>query len=98
MYDQLEIHYEGHGLSPRTSSQALAAVRHLSGGRSWGRCTRFGAFHSFSRKWTFEDPFVEGGEGVMVIGHGLARDWTDMTRGGDAPADQRLALTLLPWA
>ena len=31
-----------------------------------------------------EDPFVEGGEGVVVLGHGLACDWTDMTRAGDA--------------
>jgi hypothetical protein len=43
-------------------------------------------FHSSSRQWTLEDPFVEGGEGVVVLGHGLARDWTDMTRGGDGPA------------
>ena len=25
-------------------------------------------FHSYSRKWTLEDPFVEGGEGVVVLG------------------------------
>ena len=102
MYDQLEIHYEGQTEFVATDQQRkpLRLFVTCPAGLEAGADVRvsISAFHSFSRKWTLADPFVEGGEGVMVIGHGLARDWTDMTRGGDAPADQRLALTLLPWA
>ena len=45
------------------------------------------SFHTHSPRWTLADPFVEKGEGVVVIGHGLpGGDWTDLTRGGDGPA------------
>ena len=86
----LEIHYEGQTEFVATDQQvqALAAICHLSGGLgSWCRCARFDQFVPFLfPQWTLADPFVEGGEGVVVLGHGLARDWTDMTRGGDGPA------------
>ena len=90
MYDQLEIHYEGQTEFVATDQQrkSLRLFVACPAGLEAGADVRvsISAFHSFSRKWTLEDPFVEGGEGVVVIGHGLARDWTDMTRGGDGPA------------
>ena len=78
MYDQLEIHYEGHGFCRHgPAAKPLRLFVTCPAGLEAGADVRvsISAFHSFSRKWTFEDPFVEGGEGVMVIGHGLARDW-----------------------
>jgi hypothetical protein len=44
------------------------------------------SFHSFTHRWRLDDPYVDGDTGVVVLGHGLPRDWTDMIRGGDGPA------------
>ena len=90
MYEQLEIHYEGQTEFVATDQQVkpLRLFVTCPAGLEAGADVRvsISTFHSYSRKWTLADPFVEGGEGVVVIGHGLARDWTDMTRGGDGPA------------
>ena len=90
MYEQLEIHYEGQTEFVATDQQVkpLRLFVACPAGLEAGADVRvsISTFHSCSRKWTLEDPFVEGGEGVVVLGHGLARDWTDMTRGGDGPA------------
>ena len=90
MYEQLEIHYEGQTEFVATDQQrkSLRLFVACPAGLEAGADVRvsISTFHSYSRKWTLADPFVEGGEGVVVLGHGLARDWTDMTRGGDGPA------------
>ena len=90
MYEQLEIHYEGQTDFVATDQERKPFRLFVTcpAGLEAGADVRvsISAFHSYSRKWTLEDPFVEGGEGVVVLGHGLARDWTDMTRGGDGPA------------
>ena len=90
MYEQLEIHYEGQTEFVATDQQVkpLRLFVTCPAGLEAGADVRvsISTFHSYSHKWTLVDPFVEGGEGVVVIGHGLARDWTDMTRGGDGPA------------
>ena len=90
MYEQLEIHYEGQTEFVATEQQVkpLRLFVTCPAGLEAGADVRvsISTFHSYSRKWTLADPFVEGGEGVVMIGHGLALDWTDMTRGGDGPA------------
>ena len=87
MYEQLEIHYEGQTEFVATDQQRKPVRLFVTcpAGLEAGADVRvsISAFHSFSRKWTLE----EGGEGVVVIGHGLARDWTDMTWGSDGSAD-----------
>ena len=90
MYEQLAVHYEGQTEFVATDQQRtpLRLFVTCPAGLEAGADVRvsISTFHSYSRKWTLADPFVEGGEGVVVIGHGLPRDWTDMTRGGDGPA------------
>ena len=90
MYEQLTISHEGQtqlvatDREPKELNVYVACPAGLEAGADV-RVT-ISTFHSSSRQWTLTDPFVEGGEGVVVLGHGLARDWTDMTRGGDGPA------------
>ena len=90
MYEQLAVHYEGQTEFVATDQQRtpLRLFVTCPAGLEAGADVRvsISTFHSYSRKWTLADPFVEGGEGVVVLGHGLPRDWTDMTRGGDGPA------------
>ena len=90
MYEQLEVHYQGptEFVATDQQPQPLRLFVTCPAGLEAGADVRvsINAFHSYSRQWTLEDPFVEGGEGVVVLGHGLPRDWTDMTRGGDGPA------------
>ena len=90
MYEQLEVHYEGQTefVATEQESKPLRLFVTCPAGLEAGADVRvsISTFHSYSRKWTLADPFVEGGEGVVVLGHGLASDWTDMTRGGDGPA------------
>ena len=90
MYEQLRVSYEGETELVATDQEPKALQVYVScpAGLEAGADVRvtISTFHSSSRKWTLSDPFIEGGEGVAVLGHGLARDWTDMTRGGDGPA------------
>ena len=91
MYEQLEIHCEG-------QTELVATDRELKPFRLYVTCpagleagadvrVAVSSFHTHSPQWTLADPFVEKGEGVVVIGHGLpGGDWTDLTRGGDGPA------------
>ena len=108
MYEQLEIHYEGQTEFVATDQQRtpLRLFVTCPAGLEAGADVRvsISTFHSYSRKWTLADPFVEGGEGVVVIGHGLPRDWTDMDAGRRRPgrrrvggkADQRALLVYHP--
>ena len=43
-------------------------------------------FHSYTRDWKFQGAVVEGGKGVVVLGHGLPVGWDEMIRGGVGPA------------
>ena len=90
MYEQLIVGHEGQTdlVATDRESKDLQVYVDCPAGLEAGADVRvtISTFHSSSRQWTLEDPFVEGGEGVVVLGHGLARDWTDMTRGGDGPA------------
>ncbi|MEE3259757.1 MAG: CehA/McbA family metallohydrolase [Candidatus Latescibacterota bacterium] len=90
MYEKLAVSYEGQTELVATDQECkplrifVACPQGLEAGADV-RIT-ISTFHSSNRQWTLANPFVEGGEGVVVLGHGLARDWTDMTRGGDGPA------------
>ena len=90
MYESLEVKYEGQTAFVATDREAKALTVYLRcpAGLEAGADVRvsISTFHSKNRQWTLEDPYVEDGEGVVVLGHGLAYDWTDMTRGGDGPA------------
>ena len=90
MYEQLIVGHEGQTdlVATDRESKDVRVYVDCPAGLEAGADVRvtISTFHSSSRQWTLEDPFVEGGEGVVVLGHGLARDWTDMTRGGDGPA------------
>ncbi len=90
MYEQLEIHFEGQTEFVATDRQCkpLRLFVACPAGLEAGADVRVSVstFHTYSHQWTLADPFVEGGEGVVVIGHGLPGDWTDLTRGGDGPA------------
>ncbi len=90
MYEQLTVSHEGQTdlVATDRENKGLQVYVSCPAGLEAGADVRvtISTFHSSSRQWTLTDPFVEGGEGVVVLGHGLARDWTDMTRGGDGPA------------
>jgi hypothetical protein len=90
MYEQLIVSHEGQTdlVATDRESKDVRVYVDCPAGLEAGADVRvtMSTFHSSNRQWTLEDPFVEGGEGVVVLGHGLARDWTDMTRGGDGPA------------
>ena len=90
MYEQLTVSHEGQTdlVATDRENKGLQVYVFCPAGLEAGADVRvtISTFHSSSRQWTLTDPFVEGGEGVVVLGHGLARDWTDMTRGGDGPA------------
>ena len=91
MYEQLQIHFEGQTEFVATDQEPKPFRLNVTcpAGLEAGADLRVTAstFHSHSPRWTLADPFVEGGEGVLVIGHGLPHgDWTDLTRGGDGPA------------
>ena len=90
MYEQLEIHFEGQTEFVATDRQCkpLRLFVACPAGLEAGADVRVSVstFHTYSHQWTLADPFVEGGEGVVVIGHRLPGDWTDLTRGGDGPA------------
>ena len=74
MYEQLEIHYEGQTEFVATDQQVkpLRLFVACPAGLEAGADVRvsISTFHSHSRKWTLEDPFVEGGRG-----RGGARAW-----------------------
>ena len=90
MYEQLIVSHEGQTdlVATDRENKDLQVYVDCPAGLEAGADVRvtISTFHSSSRQWRLTDPFVEGGEGVVVLGHGLARDWTDMTRGGDGPA------------
>ena len=90
MYEQLIVGHEGQTdlVATDRESKDVRVYVDCPAGLEAGADVRvtISTFHSSSRQWMLEDPFVQGGEGVVVLGHGLARDWTDMTRGGDGPA------------
>ena len=43
-------------------------------------------FHTIDYRSSLTGLHVEGGEGKVVLGHGVPRGWTEMTRGGVGPA------------
>ena len=91
MYEQLEIHSEGQTELVATDQEPKPFRLFVTcpAGLEAGADVRVtvSSFHTHSPRWTLADPFVEKGEGVVVIGHGLpGGDWTDLTRGGDGPA------------
>ncbi len=90
MYEQLTVSHEGQTdlVATDRENKNVRVYVDCPAGLEAGADVRvtISTFHSSSRQWTLTDPFVDGGDGVVVLGHGLARDWTDMTRGGDGPA------------
>ena len=90
MYEQLQIHYEGQTEFVATDQEPKPFRLYVTcpAGLEAGADLRVTAstFHTHSPGGPLADPFVEGGDGVVVIGHGLPGDWTDLTRGGDGPA------------
>ncbi len=90
MYERLEVRYQGHTKFVATDREAkpLTIFVDCLKGLEAGADVRItiSSFHSTNRQWTLVDPYVDNGEGRVVLGHGLANDWTDMTRGGDGPA------------
>ena len=90
MYESLEVTYEGqvNFVATDRESKALTVFVRCPERLEAGADVRvtISTFHSTNRQWSLQEPYVEDGEGVVVLGHGLAYDWTDMTRGGDGPA------------
>ena len=70
MYERLAVSYEGQTELVATDQECkplrvfVACPQGLEAGADV-RIT-ISTFHSSSRQWTLEDPFVEGGEGVVV--------------------------------
>ncbi|MCY3762147.1 MAG: hypothetical protein OXH50_12930, partial [Gemmatimonadetes bacterium] len=75
MYEQLEIHFEGRTELVATDQKPkpLRLFVTCPAGLEAGADVRVtvSSFHTHSPRWTLADPFVEKGEGVVVIGHGL---------------------------
>ena len=90
MYQQVEVAYQGQTEFVATDREAkpLDIYVRCPDGLEAGVDVRvsISTFHSTNRQWTLGDPYIEEGEGVVVLGHGLSYDWTDMTRGGAGPA------------
>jgi len=90
MYQQVEVAYQGQTEFVATDREAkpLDIYVRCPDGLEAGVDVRvsISTFHSTNRQWTLGDPYVEEGEGMVVLGHGLSYDWTDMTRGGAGPA------------
>ena len=70
--------------SPQPLKVMLECPQGLAAGSDVRVC--ISSFHSLTSEWSFEGMAVEGGDGRVVLGHGLPSSWTEKTQGGIGPA------------
>jgi len=69
---------------PRPLEVTLICEAGLEAGAEVRVCTT--TFHTHTPEWRLDAIRVEGGDGHLVLGHGLPQGWQEKTRGGVGPA------------
>jgi len=89
--DKFTVRYEGTSafVTANRSPQQVQVILECPDGLAEGADVRVSVstFHTVSfRESHLASTEVENGSGAVVVGHGVPRHWTDMTRGGVGPA------------